>query len=100
MNSYGIDYQDILEDKILHAFLENFESLQSFYAHDPRDPDVWHQMVEAVQSRKHLPPREDLAPIIEEQNKRYGADSAVLSNVRSLAEEDTFVIATGQQTGL
>lgn len=100
MNSYAVDYRQVLPAPLLHAFLDDFESLRPFYAHDPRDPDVWPRMIEAVGSRTTPPPREILSRILEEQNTRYGADETVLDNVRSLADDDTYVVSTGQQTGL
>ena len=100
MNAHAVDYRQVLPDHLLHTFLEDFESLRSFYTHDPRDPEVWPRMIEAVQSRAVPPPRKALARILEAQNTRYGADETVLANARSLAGEDAFVVSTGQQTGL
>ena len=100
MNAHAVDYRQVLPDHLLHTFLEDFESLRPFYTYDPRDPDVWPRMIEAVQSRAVPPPRKALARILEAQNARYGADETVLANARSLAGEDAFVVSTGQQTGL
>ena len=100
MNTHAVDYRQVLPDHLLHTFLEDFESLRPFYTHDPRDPDVWPRMIEAVQSRAAPPPRKALARILEVQNGRFGADETVLANARSLAGDDTFVVSTGQQTGL
>lgn len=100
MNPYSVDYRQVLPDHLLHTFLEDFESLRPFYAHDPRDPDVWPRMIEAVRSRATSPPRKAVSRILEEQNARYGADETVLANARSLAGDDTCVVSTGQQTGL
>ena len=100
MNAHAVDYRQVLPDHLLHTFLEDFESLRPFYTHDPRDPEVWPRMIEAVQSRAAPPPRKALARILEAQNTRYGADETVLANARSLAGEDAFVVSTGQQTGL
>ena len=100
MNPHAVDYRQVLPSPLLHTFLDDFESLRPFYAHDPRDPDVWPRMIEAVGSRTSPPPRKDLARILEEQNARFGADQRVLDNARSLAGDDTCVVSTGQQTGL
>lgn len=100
MNPHAVDYRQVLPDHLLHTYLEDFESLRSFYAHDPRDPDVWPRMIEAVRSRSNPPPRKAVARALEAQNRRYGADETVLANARSLAGDDTYVISTGQQTGL
>ncbi len=100
MNAHAVDYRQVLPDHLLHTFLEDFESLRPFYTHDPRDPDVWPRMIEAVQSRAAPPPRKALAGILEVQNGRFGADETVLDNARSLAGDDAFVVSTGQQTGL
>lgn len=100
MNAHAVDYRQVLPDHLLHTFLEDFESLRPFYTHDPRDPDVWRRMIEAVQSRAAPPPRKALAGILEVQNGRFGADETVLDNARSLSDDDTFVVSTGQQTGL
>ncbi|MCY3770433.1 MAG: bacillithiol biosynthesis cysteine-adding enzyme BshC [Gemmatimonadetes bacterium] len=100
MNSYAVDYCQVLPAPLLHAFLDDFESLRPFYAYDPRDPDVWPRAIEAVRSRTTPPPRKVLSRILEEQNTRYGADETVLDNARSLAVDDTYVVSTGQQTGL
>lgn len=100
MNPHAVDYRQVLPAPLLHTYLDDFESLRPFYAHDPRDPDVWPRMIEAVRSRTSLPPRKALSRILEEQNTRYGADDTVLDNARSLAGDDTYVVSTGQQTGL
>ncbi len=100
MNPHAVDYRQVLPAPLLHTYLDDFESLQSFYAHDPRDPDIWPRMIEAVRSRTSPPPRTALSRILEEQNTRYGADDTVLDNARSLAGDDTYVVSTGQQTGL
>ncbi|MDE2726845.1 MAG: bacillithiol biosynthesis cysteine-adding enzyme BshC [Gemmatimonadota bacterium] len=100
MNAHAVDYRQVLPDHLLHTFLEDFESLRPFYTHDPRDPDVWPRMIESVKSRTVPPPRKALAGILEAQNGRFGADETVLDNARSLAGDDTFVVSTGQQTGL
>ncbi len=100
MNSDAVDYRQVLPAPLLHAYLEDFESLRPFYAHDPRDADVWPRMIEDVRSRTGKPPRKAVARILESQNGRFGADETVLENARSLAGDDTFVVSTGQQTGL
>lgn len=100
MNPDAVDYRQVLPAPLLHAYLDDFESLRPFYARDPREPDVWPRMIEAVRSRTVPPPRKALARILEAQNRRFGADETVLDNARSLAGEDTFVVSTGQQTGL
>lgn len=100
MNLHAVDYRQVLPAPLLHTYLDDFESLRPFYAHDPRDPDVWPRMIEAVRSRTSPPPRKALSRILEEQNARYGADDTVLGNARSLAGDDTYVVSTGQQTGL
>ena len=100
MNPYAVDYREVLPEHLLHTFLGGFESLLPFYEHNPRDPDVWPRMIEAVRSRTSPPPRMALARILEAQNTCYGADETALGNARSLAGEDTFVVSTGQQTGL
>ncbi len=100
MKPYAIDYRQVLPEHLLHTFLEDFESLRSFYVHDPRDPDIWPRMIEAVRARSCPPPREAVARILQAQNTRFGADATVLDNARSLDGDDTFVISTGQQTGL
>ena len=100
MNPYAVDYRQVLSAPLLHTFLDDFASLRSFYTHDPRDPDVWPRMIEAAGSRTTPPPRKALSRILQEQNTRYGADDTVLDNARSLAGDDTYVVSTGQQTGL
>lgn len=100
MNAHAVDYRQVLPDHLLHTFLEDFETLRPFYTRDPRDPDVWPRVIEAVKSRAVPPPRKALAGILEAQNRRFGADETVLANARSLAGDDTYVVSTGQQTGL
>ena len=100
MHPNAVDYHQVLPEHLLHAFLGNFESVRPFYVHDPRDPDIWPRMIENVRSRTSPPPRKALSRLLEAQNSRYGADETVLENARSIADEDTFVVSTGQQTGL
>ncbi len=100
MNLHAVDYRQVLPDHLLHTFLDDFESLRHFYTYDPRDPDVWPRAIDAVRSRSNPPPRKAVARTLEAQNGRYGADESVLENARALGGDDTFVISTGQQTGL
>lgn len=100
MNAHAVDYRQVLPDHLLHTFIEDFDALRSFYAHDHRDPDAWPRAIEAVRSRSNPPPRKAVARTLEAQNRRFGADEDVVANARSLADDDTFVVSTGQQTGL
>ena len=100
MNLQAVDYRQVLTNHLLHTFLDDFESLRSFYAHDPRDPDVWPRAIEAVNSRPNPPPRKAVARTLETQNSRFGADESVLENARALGGDNAFVISTGQQAGL
>ncbi len=65
---------------------------------DPRDEESY---VAAARARAERPvPRATLVDALLPHHERLGADPATLDAVRALGEDDTLVVATGQQPGL
>ncbi len=81
---------------LLTDYLYHYDRLSKFYNLPPFDPASY-QTAASVAQIAH---RKKLAEILRRQNLAFGADEAALSNIRLLAEDDTYAVVSGQQVGL
>lgn len=100
MRIHSIDYEQMMSNPLFHTFMHAFASVNAFYEHDPRDDQAWFRMRDSVRARKFSDSRRAVAQILTQQNTHFGSDERALANAAALAENDTLVIATGQQVGL
>ncbi|MCS7023892.1 MAG: bacillithiol biosynthesis cysteine-adding enzyme BshC [Bryobacteraceae bacterium] len=77
--------------KLFADLLYHFDRVAGLYAHDPHEPQSYWQAARQIDFPAER--RRALVDVLEKQN---GASESV----RRLAREGTFVVATGQQTGL
>lgn len=77
-------------------YLENFSRVAGFYRHPATDG--WAAAVE--ERRGYTSPRAELAAVLREQHRRWGAGAASLENVDRLQQPHTLAVVTGQQAGI
>jgi bacillithiol synthase len=82
--------------KLYACFLEKYSSVARFYAHPPTE-DGLRASADGVRLDPHV--RAQVAEILREQNKKFGADESVARNLDRLAS-GALAVVTGQQAGL
>ena len=82
--------------KLFASFLDDFSTVNQFYAHPPDDAGV-----RSAAKEVHLDVgmRKAVADILREQNKQLGSDAATQKNIDRLAA-GAVAIVSGQQVGL
>jgi bacillithiol biosynthesis cysteine-adding enzyme BshC len=82
--------------KLFLRFIEEFQSVQSFYAHPPKI-----EAVQQVARELQFPPerRAEVATVLRAQNQAFGAESRTEENLK-LLEQGAVAIVSGQQVGL
>jgi bacillithiol biosynthesis cysteine-adding enzyme BshC len=89
-------------NSIFLDYINNFPALERFYKYDFKDEMSFLQCLEEKRnwlSSKSFT-RDDIADILTVQNKFFNSSPAVFSNIELLRKDNTFVIVTGQQTGI
>ncbi|MFN7980738.1 MAG: bacillithiol biosynthesis cysteine-adding enzyme BshC [Vicinamibacterales bacterium] len=76
----------------------NFGAVEPFFAGDPTKPAAWADAIRRAQSQTRR--RQDVAEVLAAQQARRGAPPAAVEAARSLANERTVAVLTGQQAGL
>ncbi len=79
-------------------YLENFRKVAEFFNGDYQDSEIYLSRSDEVKSRDL--PLGKLAPILKEQNQRYGCGFQTLEKINLLLERRACAVVTGQQTGL
>src|SRR5260370_11298530 len=84
------------QPKLFVRLIEDFSSVNTFYAHPPNMDAVKH-----VASSLEYPDerRREVAAILREQNAGFGAGAATLSNLGKF-EHGAVAVVSGQQVGL
>ena len=83
-----------LADDYLHAY----SRVREFFDGDFRDPAAFRRQAERVRTRGL--PRETLAAVLIEQNKRFGCGPATIGRIERLVRDRACAVVTGQQAGL
>jgi bacillithiol biosynthesis cysteine-adding enzyme BshC len=78
-------------------FLHHFEKLQQFYARPPAFEEWWKDELQHI--RCPQPRRQQVAAVLERQNRRFGASAKTLENVQRL-KNGAAAVVTGQQVAL
>lgn len=78
-------------------YFENFDRVAEFYNGDFHQSETFLARANEVQSRKL--PRDQLLPVLIEQNQRFGCGPETAENLSRL-KKGAVAIVTGQQTGL
>jgi len=94
-----IDFRDIPgTTKLYLDYLYNFEKVQEFYKFNPFDEIEYTIQFDILTKKEYK--RNEIADILREQNKRYGAHSNTLKMIEKIRDPCTFVVFTGQQVGM
>ncbi|MGD9906759.1 MAG: bacillithiol biosynthesis cysteine-adding enzyme BshC [Vicinamibacterales bacterium] len=75
-----------------------FDDLAPFYAGDPRRPEAWTAVIDAVHAVPRATPA--LSALLTAQLSRRGAPAAALDAAAAFARPSTVAVVTGQQAGL
>ncbi len=78
-------------------FLHHFDKVQLFYARPPAFADWWKDELQNV--RCPQPRRQQVAGVLERQNRHFGAGSKALENIQRL-KNGAAAVVTGQQVAL
>jgi len=83
---------------LVSDYFYDFNKVREFYNGDFRDPAAFERQTRSVESRSI--PREDLAAILTEQNRRYGCGPETLSRIEKIVRDRAGTVVTGQQVGI
>jgi bacillithiol biosynthesis cysteine-adding enzyme BshC len=84
--------------RLFADYIENFDKLGVFYAMDYRSRAALLDQAECVGRRDY--PRAEVAKILQQQNRHYGAGAATKRHLTALAEKGSVAVVTGQQVGI
>jgi len=83
--------------RLFNDYLHHFDRVEQFYARPPLRYDWWQDEVEKIQYPVER--RQQVADVLERQNREFGAGEKTLANIQRL-REGAPAIVTGQQVGL
>ncbi len=99
MNRRRLSFKEIKgTSRLFKDFLFDFDRAAPYYCADFRDVDKFKNNASRLAERTY--PREQLADILEDQNKQFGLGDKSLENIKKLKDKKTCVVFTGQQVGL
>ncbi|MFQ5638279.1 MAG: bacillithiol biosynthesis cysteine-adding enzyme BshC [bacterium] len=84
--------------RLVADYFDHFDRVAEFYSGDYRDPK--NLLGRAGQIKSRDLPLGRLAPILKEQNQRFGCGSQTLAKIDWLLDRNACAVVTGQQTGL
>ena len=84
--------------KLYQTYIANFPALAEFYNVDYRSLSSLAAHAQLVQQTEY--PRREVAEILKQQNRRWGAGENVLRNLNALAQPNSVAVVTGQQVGI
>ncbi|WP_227767136.1 bacillithiol biosynthesis cysteine-adding enzyme BshC [Zhaonella formicivorans] len=83
---------------IYRLYVQDFNRVQELFTYNPAEFPI-EKRVRFLQE-KWTGDRSKLAAILDEDNRRLGADSKTLRSIAELAQEDAVAVVTGQQVGI
>jgi bacillithiol biosynthesis cysteine-adding enzyme BshC len=83
---------------LLTDYLYHYDRIRQFYNGSPYEASSYQRV--AGQLRDFATPRQELADILERQNRAFGCAEPTLANIGKLRDPGTFAVVTGQQVGL
>ena len=83
---------------LLTDYLYHYDRIRQFYNGSPYEASSYQRV--AGQLRDFATPRQELADILERQNRSFGCAEPTLANIGKLRDPGTFAVVTGQQVGL
>lgn len=84
--------------RLYRDYINDFQKLQRYYETDFHSLDNIKKYAERM--RHKYTHRQEIVEVLREQNQQYGASEATLENIRSLSNDNTFAVVTGQQVGI
>ncbi|MFQ5846061.1 MAG: bacillithiol biosynthesis cysteine-adding enzyme BshC [Candidatus Methylomirabilales bacterium] len=81
---------------IFRDYLKGTPALREFYRWDPREPQE--KLLHCLARRSY--PRDQLATILRDQNRAWGASESLLESIARLRDPRAITVITGQQVGL
>jgi bacillithiol biosynthesis cysteine-adding enzyme BshC len=84
--------------RLFTDYIENFDKLAAFYAIDYRSRAALFDQAERVSQRDY--PRGEVAKILQQQNRQWGAGEAAERRLALLAQKGSVTVVTGQQVGI
>jgi bacillithiol biosynthesis cysteine-adding enzyme BshC len=84
---------------LARTFCSTYDKVSAFFNGDYTKPDVYAKQAELVLATPRAD-RQAVVSVLEEQNRRFGAGPATLTQIKKLQQADSLVVATGQQVGL
>ncbi|MGD0783043.1 MAG: bacillithiol biosynthesis cysteine-adding enzyme BshC, partial [Candidatus Aminicenantales bacterium] len=84
--------------RLSRDYVEKSGPAEAFFNGDFRDPAAFERQAKAVRARPI--PRDVLAEILSDQNRRYGCGPRTLAGIDRIARDRAGAIVTGQQAGL
>jgi bacillithiol biosynthesis cysteine-adding enzyme BshC len=85
--------------RLFADFLDDFDKVSRFYAYSPDENGLLASARAAQSAGPSVETRREVAEILREENRAFGADESVLQNLDKLAAGAVAVV-TGQQAGL
>ena len=97
---YFITHNNLPRTPRLFAdYIYNFPKVERFYGGNRYLIDnSWGNLYETISSKDLA--RKEVAQVVQEQNKKWGAEQKVLDNIAHLEMKDTVAVVSGQQVGL
>lgn len=84
--------------RLYRDYINNFTKLERYYETDFHSLENIRKYAERM--RHKYTHRQEIVEVLIEQNQQYGASEITLENIRSLSNENTFAVVTGQQVGI
>ena len=85
--------------RLFADYIYNFPKVEHYYGGNRYLIDSsWENLYESISSKDLA--RKEVARVLQEQNKKWGAEQKVLDNIAHLEMKDTVTVVSGQQVGL
>lgn len=91
-----MDYKNLPLSKVFNDYIEGKENTAAFYSYR----HSYDQLKEAVTSFRYKGDRDAAAQILKDFNRNFTLQTPAKDNLRSLSDENTVTITTGQQVSL
>ncbi len=99
MTAKTISFREIPRtSKLYNDYLYDFDRVSRFYQQEGRDIDSLVARARTVTAQSFS--RDQVADVLEDQNRRSGAGDETMANIARLRQSDSVVVITGQQAGL
>ncbi|MBE2255071.1 MAG: bacillithiol biosynthesis cysteine-adding enzyme BshC [Ignavibacteria bacterium] len=95
-----IDYGRIQDlNNLFTDYIKDFSKVEKFFQYDFNSIDDFKKCIED-KKLSYLTNRKDLSILLHKQNTFFNSSQKTFENIKSLEEENTFAVITGQQVGI